>query len=141
MGETRYPLGNDKVVRFGYDDYRYGCLCTFPFNYQEHKFGIGTVESLALLGASLCLFRNGGLQKVPYASENEYIIPDCIPKWIRSEIRRSLGDYPEEYDGEIDDSVEISEEEQKQMLLKRYQEIKEWAEATIKEIEEGTYFE
>lgn len=47
MGETRYPLGyGEKVVRFGYDDYRYGCLCTFPFNYFEHKFGIGTVESL-----------------------------------------------------------------------------------------------
>lgn len=34
MGETRYPLGVNDCVRFGYDDARYGCLCTFPYNYQ-----------------------------------------------------------------------------------------------------------
>ena len=145
MAETRYPLGKDKVVRFGYDDYRYGCLCTFPFNYTEHKFGIKTVESLALLGASLCLFRNGGLQEVKYASSDEYIIPDCLPEWIRDEIRRNVGDYSERFDSsEYDEEFlpdDATENDRKQLLLKRFQGIKEWAEKSIKEIEDGTFFE
>ena len=143
MAETRYPLGDDKVVRFGYDDYRYGCLCTFPFNYQEHKFGIGTVESLALLGAALCLFINGGLQEVDYAFDNEYVIPDCIPEWIRNEIRRNCGDYPEKFDGhEYDDDflpASATEKDRKNLLIKRYTEIKEWAEQSIKDVENDNY--
>ena len=144
MGETRYPLGyGEKVVRFGYDDYRYGCLCTFPFNYFEHKFGIGTVESLALLGAALCLSVNGGLQEVDYADRNEYVIPDCIPRWIRDEIRRNLGDYPEKFDeGEYDtDHIDasISDEEYKKLLVKRFEDIKEWADQSIRDVENGDY--
>ena len=144
MGETRYPLGyGEKVVRFGYDDYRYGCLCTFPFNYSEHKFGIGIVESLALLGAALCLSVNGGLQEVDYADRNEYVIPDCIPRWIRDEIRRNLGDYPEKFDeGEYDtDHIDasVSDEEYKKLLIKRFEDIKEWADQSIRDVENGEY--
>jgi hypothetical protein len=141
MAETRYPLGDDKVVRFGYDDYRYGCLCTFPFNYLQHKLDIGTVESLALLGASLCLFVNGGLQKVDYAWDDEYVIPDCIPLWIRDEIRRVLGDYPEKFDGYDVDYLRsnASDEDVKNLLIKRYTYIKEWAEQSIKDVENGEY--
>lgn len=144
MGETRYPLGDsEKVVRFGYDDMRYGCLCTFPFNYSDHKFGIRTVESLALLGAALCLSVNGGLQEVDYADDDEYVIPDCIPRWIRDEIRRNLGDYPEKFDeGEYDiDHVpaSISDEEYKKLLIKRFKAIKKWAKQSIKEVENGEY--
>ena len=144
MGETRYPLGyGEKIVRFGYDDMRYGCLCTFPFNYSEHKFGIGTVESLALLGAALCLSVNGGLQEVDYADRNEYVIPDCIPRWIRDEIRRNLGDYPEKFDeGEYDtDHIDasVSDEEYKKLLIKRFEDIKEWASQSIRDVENGDY--
>lgn len=144
MGETRYPLGDgEKVVRFAYDDMRYGCLCDFPFNYSEHKFGVDTVESLALLGAALCLSVNGGLQEVDYADDDEYVIPDCIPGWIRDEIRRNLGDYPEKFDeGEYDiDHVpaSISDEEYKKLLIKRFKAIKKWAKQSIKEVENGEY--
>ena len=144
MGETRYPLGyGEKVVRFGYDEMRYGCLCTFPFNYSEHKFGIGTVESLALLGATLCLSVNGGLQEVDYADRNEYVIPDCIPRWIRDEIRRNLGDYPEKFDeGEYDtDHIDasVSDDEYKKLLIKRFEDIKEWADQSIRDVENGEY--
>ena len=143
MGETRYPLGSEKVVRFGYDDYRYGCLCTFPFNYSEHKLSVGTVESLALLGAALCMSVNGGLQEVDYADEGEYVIPDCLPLWVRDEVRRVLGDYPEKfYDGEYDtDHLPdlTTKEEYKNILLKRFKDIKKWANKQIKEIENGEY--
>ena len=143
MGETRYPLGNNKVVRFGYDDYRYNCLCTFPFNCQERKFGIETVESLALLGTSLCLYKNGGLQEVDYAWDDEYVIPDCIPEWIRNEIRRNCGDYPEKFDGYEYDydflPANSTEEDCKNLQIKPYTEIKEWAEQAIKDVENGDF--
>jgi hypothetical protein len=143
MGETRYPIGNDKVVRFGYDDMRYGCLCTFPFNYSQHKLGLSIVESLALMGAVLCMSVNGGLEKVDYADDDEYVIPDCLPRWVRDEIRRVLGDYPEKFDeGEYDiDHVpaSISDEDYKNMLIKRFMDIKEWAEQSIKDVENGDY--
>lgn len=143
MGETRYPIGGDKVVRFGYDDMRYGCLCTFPFNYSNHKLGIGTVESLALMGAALCMSVNGGLENVDYAYKDEYIIPDCIPRWVRDEIRRVLGDYPEKFDDEEYDTdhvpASISDEDYKSMLIKRFADIKEWAEQSIKDVENGNY--
>ncbi len=144
MSETRYPLGDSgKMVRFGYDDFRYGCLCTFPFNYSEHKLGIGEVESLALLGAALCLSINGGLQEVDYADRGEYVIPDCIPRWIRDEIRKVLGDYPEKFDyGEYDvDHLPntISDEEYKRLLIKRFKDIRKWAKQSIKDVENGEY--
>lgn len=144
MGETRYPLGyGEKVVRFGYDDMRYGCLCSFPFNYSNHKLGIRTVESLALLGAALCLSVNGGLEEVDYADNDEYVIPDCIPRWIRDEIRRNLGDYPEKFDeGEYDTDhvpASVSDEEYKKLLIKRFEDIKEWADQSIKDVENGEY--
>ena len=136
MGETRYPLGNGKVVRFGYDDYRYGCLCTFPFNYQSHKLSEGTVESLALMGATLCMSVNGGLQKVDYADDDEYVIPDCLPQWVRDEVRRVLGDYPEKFDGyEYDPDFTKSREEGKELLRKRYKEIIEWCEESLRELD------
>lgn len=144
MGETRYPIGEDKVVRFGGgDDIRYGCLCTFPFNYFEHKLSVRTVESLALMGAVLCMSVNGGLEKVKYADDDEYVIPDCLPRWIRDEIRRVLGDYPEKFDeGEYDTeyvSASISDEDYKSMLVERFTEIKKWAEQSIKDVENGDY--
>lgn len=144
MGETRYPLGyGEKVVRFGYDDYRYGCLCTFPFNHSNHKFGIRTVESLALLGATLCLSVNSGLEEVDYADNDEYVIPDCIPRWIRDEIRRNLGDYPEKFDeGEYDTDhvpASISDEDYKKLLIKRFKDIRKWAKQSIKDVENGEY--
>lgn len=143
MSETRYPIGEDRVVRFGYDDMRYGCLCTFPFNYQKHKLDIGTVESLALMGAVLCMSVNGGELKEDKYSEGEYVIPDCLPRWVRDEIRRVLGDYPEKFDeGEYDIdhvSVSISDEDYKNMLIKRFAEIKEWAEQSIRDVENGDY--
>lgn len=143
MSETRYPIGEDRVVRFGYDDMRYGCLCTFPFNYQKHKLDIGTVESLALMGAVLCMSVNGGGLKEDKYSEGEYVIPDCLPRWVRDEIRRVLGDYPEKFDeGEYDIdhvSVSISDEDYKNMLIKRFAEIKEWAEQSIRDVENGDY--
>ncbi|MBW4847617.1 MULTISPECIES: hypothetical protein [Clostridia] len=139
MGETRYPLGLEKYVRFGYDDYRYGCLCTFPFNYHDHKLSYGTIESLALLGAALCMSVNGGLLEVEYAGRNEYVIPDCIPMWVRDEIRRIMCDYPEKYDeGEYDIdhlSDTTSDSEYKELRIKRLNDIQEWAKQEIKEIE------
>ena len=129
------------MVRFGCDDGRYGCLCTFPYNYSAKKFGIPTVESMALIGAALVMSVNGGLQETESAYDDEYIIPDCLPLWVRQEIRRNIGDYPEEFDIPIDDGIEITEEGQKKMLLKRFQEIKDWAEVAIKEINNGTYFD
>ena len=142
MAETRYPLG-DEVIRFGYDDIRYGCLCTFPYNYSEKKFGIGTVESFALLGAALCLYRNEPSLLTKGEYDDEYIIPDCLPEWIRDEIRRNCGDYPEKFDGYEyrDDYLPSSatEEDCKNLLIKRYTEIKEWAEQSIKDVENGNY--
>lgn len=142
MSETRYPLG-DEVIRFGYDDYRYGCLCTFPYNYVEKKFGVGTVESFALLGASLCLYRNKPSSLIKNEYSDEYVIPDCLPEWIRNEIRRNCGDYPEKFDGcEYDIDYlpsSATDEDCKKLLIKRYTEIKEWAEQSIEDIENGEY--
>lgn len=73
------------------------------FNYHDHRLSYGTIESLALLGATLCMSVNGGLLEVEFAGKNEYVIPDCIPRWVRDEIRRIMCDYPEKYDeGEYD---------------------------------------
>ena len=142
MAETRYPLG-DEVVRFGYDDYRYGCLCTFPYNYKEKKFGVGTVESFALLGAALCLYRNEPSSLIKNEYSDEYIVPDCLPEWIRDEIRRNCGDYPEKFDGyEYDIDYlpsSATDEDRKNLLIKRYTEIKEWVEQSIKDVEKGNY--
>lgn len=133
MSETRYPLGNGNVVRFGYDDCRYGCLCTFPFNYQSHKLNTGVVESLALMGAVLCMSVNGGLQKVDYTDKDEYVIPDCLPQWVRDEVRRVLGDYPEKFDGnEYDFDYEENDEKSKELLRRRYTEIIKWCEESLK---------
>ena len=122
---------------------RYGCLCTFPFNYSQHKLGLSAVESLALMGAVLCMSVNGGLEKVDYADDDEYVIPDCLPRWVRDEIRRVLGDYPEKFDeGEYDTDhvpASISDEDYKNMLIKRFADIKEWAEQSIKDVENGDY--
>ena len=127
MAETRYPLG-DEVVRFGYDDYRYGCLCTFPYNYTQKKFSVGTVESFALLGAALCLYRNEPTSLIKDEYSDEYIIPDCLPEWIRDEIRRNCGDYPEKFDGYEyrEDYLPSSatEEDCKNLLIKKYTDLK-----------------
>ena len=131
MGETRYPLGENDSVRFGYDDYRYSCLCTFPYNYSDQKLGLSTVESFALLGAALCMYKNGGLVSNDYG--DEYVVPDCLPLWVRNEIRRVIGNYPEEYETThmIPITSEVSEEELFEINLKR---IIEWAETELKEL-------
>mgnify|MGYP006928122036 CR=1 FL=1 len=36
---------------------------------------------------------------------DEYVLPDCLPLWVRNEIRRVLGDYPEHF--ETDDHIPI----------------------------------
>lgn len=109
MGETRYPLGND-IIRFGYDDTRYGCLCTFPYNYSKKEFGIGTVESFALLGAVLCLHTNQPSLLTKEEWDDEYVLPDCLPEWVRDNIRKNVGDYPEKYDGYEYDEDYLSED-------------------------------
>ena len=89
------------------------------------------------------MYVNGGLQKVEYADKDEYVIPDCLPLWVRNEIRRVLGDYPEKFDdGEYDvDHLPASttDDEYKKILLKRFKDIKRWAKKSIKEIENGEY--
>lgn len=86
---------------------------------------------------------NGGLQEEDYADEGEYVIPDCLPLWIRDEVRRVLGDYPEKFDdGEYDTDHlpnSTTKEEYKNILLKRFKDIKKWAKKQIKEIENGEY--
>jgi hypothetical protein len=138
MGETRYPLGEKDSVRFGYDDCRYSCLCTFPFNNSKRKFGLSTVESFALLGATLCMYRNGGLIKNEYDYEwddrHEYVVPECLPEWVRNEIRRTLGDYPEEFDVEDIKEIDIDEDE---LYRNKLVKIKEWAERELKELDES----
>lgn len=136
MGETRYPLGEKNVVRFGYEDYRYGCLCTFPYNYKDKKLSIGTVESLALLGAALCLYNNNKKDLTKDKYDDEYVLPDCLPQWIRDEIRQNCGDYPEKYDGyEYLPDCE-DEEREKEFLKKRYKEIIAWCEESLKDLED-----
>lgn len=66
-----------------------------------------------------------------------------MPEWIRDEIRRNCGDYPEKFDGyEYDiDCLPSSatDEDRKNLLIKRYTEIKEWVEQSIKDVENGNY--
>ena len=134
MSETRYPLGSDKSVRFGYDDSRYGCLCTFPYNYSSHKLGLGTVESFALLGAALCMYTNGGLIEDENGwSDNEYVVPDCLPLWVRNEIRRVLGDYPEHF--ETNDCIPIdSVVSEDELYKKNLKKIRRWAGKELKRL-------
>lgn len=146
MGETRYNLDDSQIIRFGYDDFRYGCLCTFPFNYKKEKLGLGDVESMALLGAAVALYRNSrsSLIKEDWMGD-EYVLPDCLPLWVREEIRRNLGDYPEKFDsGEYDmDNVssEVSDEEFKNMRIKRFEDIKKWCDEEIEYIKTEEIFE
>lgn len=133
MGETRYPLGEEDSVRFGYEDYRYSCLCTFPLNYRDHEIGTGEVESMALIGAALVMHNNGGLIKNEYDYEydgrHEYVVPDCIPEWVRNGIRKAVGDYPERFDcNEIDDFDDT------EFVINRLKEIIAWANEEIKMI-------
>ena len=133
MGETRYPLGSEKHVRFGYDDYRYGCLCTFPFNYRDHKLSISTVESFALMGAALCMYQNGGLENESCFWDNEYVLPDCLPLWVRNEIRRILGDYPEHF--EPTDCIPIdSLVNEDELYKKNLKKIRRWAGKELKRL-------
>lgn len=134
MGETRYPLGGNGSVRFGDDDYRCSCLCTFPFNYNNHKIGAEEVKSLALIGAALVMYNNGGLIKNKYDYENEgyheYTLPDCIPEWVRDDIRKAVGDYPEQFDCNYDiyDNAKFA--------TKRLKKIVAWANKEIKSLKE-----
>ena len=141
MSEKRYCLGDDSYIRFGYDDYRYGCLCTFPFNYKKEKLERNDVMSMALLGAAVALYNNSPstLIKEDWMGD-EYVLPDCLPLWIRDEIRNNLGFYPEKFDsGEYDiDHIpaSISDEEFKNLQIKRLEDIKNWCDEEIKEIKE-----
>lgn len=106
MGEMSYITNHENEVEFCDDDTgRYGCLCTFPFNYSNKVLGIGTIASLALLGAAIAIDANeGGFDKECYhdncsrSGRTRYILPDCVPRWIRDEIRRNLNMMSEEID-------------------------------------------
>ena len=78
---------------------QYSCLCTFPFNYTDKKLSLYTIASLALLGAGVAIDANtGGFDKDCWHDKNRYILDDCVPKWIREEIRRNLGMKTEDID-------------------------------------------
>lgn len=137
MGETRYPLGENDGIRFG--DERYSCLCTFPINNTDKKLGLGTVECFALLGAALCMYRNSGLDKndydYSYAGRHEYTIPECLPIWIRNEIRRVLGDYPEDIDSDyIIQFDTCTEEDEEKIYKQKLENIISWAQKELDEI-------
>jgi hypothetical protein len=91
MGEMSYILNNGTSVRFSEDNYDYGCLCTFPFNYKDKKLSNGTVASLALLGAAVAIGANSPKSLITdYSSNGRHYLPYCIPEWIKAEINRIL---------------------------------------------------
>ena len=100
--EMSYATNHENMVEFGDDDTgRYGCLCTFPHNdsVMGKKFGKDTVASLALLGAAIAIDANQGSQgfsdncyhdDCTWDKRERYLLPDCVPKWIRDEIKKNL---------------------------------------------------
>ena len=99
MGEMSYITNHNNTVEFQGDMGVYSCLCTFPFNYTDKKLSLYTIASLALLGAGVAIDANtGGFDKDCWHDKNRYILDDCVPKWIREEIRRNLGMKTEDID-------------------------------------------
>jgi len=94
MGETQYVCNNDNRIMFDTEDSEYGCLCTFPHNYEVSgkKLNKWTIASLALLGAGIAISANKASSMI--GSDDKYIdsyyLPNCIPQWIRDEFDRIL---------------------------------------------------
>ena len=84
MGCDYYVLPDGALAHFSDNDDQFGCLCTFPFNDENdtHELDVERVKSLALLGASVVLHRDG-------RAEGEYVLlPGSIPAWMVDGIRR-----------------------------------------------------
>ena len=58
------------------------CLCTFPYNYNEIDKDL--VRSMAYLGAAIVLQHHGEMN-------DDRILPQCLPQWIRDGIDKILG--------------------------------------------------
>ena len=79
--DAYYLAGNGMPIMFGELDDSVGCLCTFPHHYNE-TLDADALRSLAMLGATVVLLRNGNI-------DNGYI-PGCLPKWFMDELNRLL---------------------------------------------------
>lgn len=78
-------------IKFSESDDNYGCLCTFPHNYQSlagegvpDAIDNDTVRSFAMLGVLVVLAHQGQLM-----DEYNYI-PQSVPDWIRKRIEELL---------------------------------------------------
>jgi len=74
-------------IQFSEMDDDWNCLCTFPHN-DQGVIDVSRMRSLALFGAAVVLAHNGEL--------GSPILPNCVPEWIRNEIKRLLPDMEEE---------------------------------------------
>lgn len=72
----------DRELKFSESDDQYGCLCTFPHNYEGNAESItsDTIRSLAMLGALVVLAHQGSAT-APYS-----YVPFDVPDWIRERI-------------------------------------------------------
>lgn len=87
MGCDYYHV-HGHLIHFSDCDDSYGCLCTFPHNY-EPILDVDAVRSLALLGAAAVLVLEQKFGK------DEYVfLPSAIPDWIKQEIDRVLNYQP-----------------------------------------------
>lgn len=76
MGEKYYPVKNKYIV-FDENNDEFGCLCTFPHNYNE-KLNLADLQTLAIFGAVVRLVLAGY-----YDNHDEYVfIPNDVPQWI-----------------------------------------------------------
>jgi hypothetical protein len=85
-------------LHFSEDQGDWGCLCTFPYNWQQgQKLAPDDIRSLALLGAAAAIAHQEAVDAVvnkePICS-SFFPIPSSVPLWIQDEIRRLVPDAP-----------------------------------------------
>ena len=138
MGETQYVCNNDNRIMFDTEDSEYGCLCTFPHNYEVSgkKLNKWTIASLALLGAGIAISANKASSMI--GSDDKYIdsyyLPNCIPQWIRDEFDRIL-----ELSKEEPDIITEEEYTMKEQMRVHYDGEGDFLEISIGDTKKGVF--
>lgn len=82
MGCKKFRYASEVIMIDGFDD-DVSCLCTFHGTYPYH-IDPSTARSLAMLGAAVCLIRNGEM------SDGPFVLPQDLPDWIVEELDHLL---------------------------------------------------
>lgn len=93
MGKQYYDLYGWSICFNLFDDYNTPSLIDQPERWEESReLDVGTIKSLALLGASIVLLSVNIREKQKSTELNTFYIPNNIPSWIVNEIGKYFKD-------------------------------------------------